>query len=161
MSKNILDIYKQIEDKLDKIDWDSFIKKEKEERIQGQLRVANKNYCNWLVSFLDNLYEPFDSECWSYKTLKHKIDFSEIDERNVTDLEHFYLFLHVVADKQRVKEYYDDSMFEEYEYVFKYNNQYYKWNTLIGQGSVTTISKIIKPIFAFIDLDLYFDNIER
>ena len=46
MSKNILDICKQIENELDKVDWDSFYKERKKERIQGQLRVANKNYCN-------------------------------------------------------------------------------------------------------------------
>lgn len=158
MSKNILDIYKQIEDKLDKIDWDSFIKKEKEERIQGQLRVANKNYCNWLESFVNNLPEGYNDENWAYRTLSHNKDFTEQDIKNEKDLSHFYKFLNIVADAQRIKEYYDDSIFEEYEYVFKYNNQYYKWNTLVGQGSITTISKVKKPMFAFIDLDLYFSN---
>lgn len=158
MSINDPKIIEDIKKKINKFNWDKFFEKRKKDYIQGQLRVANKNYCNWLESFINNLPEGYNDEAWAYKTLSHNKDFIEQDIKNEKDLLHFYKFLNIVADTQRVKEYYDDSFFEEYEYIFKYNNQYYKWNTIIGQGSITTITKVEKPIFAFIDLDLYFSN---
>ena len=158
MLKNNLDILKKIKKKIEKIDINIFIQRIKKENIQGQLKVANKEYCNWL-EFLNNLCEPFDSECWLYKTLKHKTDFTKQDEENIIKLDYFYSFLHTVADTQGIKEYHNNNdICEEYKYIFKYNNQYYQWNILIGQGSVTIIQKIQQPSFSFIDLDIYFKN---
>ena len=158
MSINDPKFIEDIMKKIDETDWNEVFEREKKDCIQGQLRVANKKYCNWLISFLDNLSEEYESESWAYKTLKHKKPFTKEDENNQKDLHHFYRFLHIVADIQRVKEYCDDRFFEEYEYVFKYNNQYYEYNTLIGQGSITTIKKIQQPEFSFINLDLYFQK---
>ena len=155
---NMLDELKELKEKMNNIDWDLFIEKEHKKFINGQLKVANKEYCNWLESFINNLPEGYDDETWAYKTIRHNKEFTQEDLNNERFLDAFCKFLNIVADEQRVKEYHNDDFFEEYEYIFKYNNQYYKWNTLIGQGSVTTITKVDKPRFAFIDLDLYFSN---
>lgn len=152
------DWFKDAMRKLEETDWESIRQEEKREFAEGQRRVANREYCNWIESFLNNLDEPYNDESWVYKTLKHKKEFTEQDIKNEDDLSHFHKFLNIVADIQRVKEYYDDRNFEEYEYVWKYNNKYFEWNVIVGQGSITTISIINKPDFAVIDLDLYFQR---
>lgn len=152
------DWFEKVIKEIRETDW-KLIEQEEERRfIEGQKRVANKEYCTWIESFLNNLNEPYNDESWAYKTLKHKKDFTERDIKNEKDLDNFYKFLKIVADIQRVKEYYDDSCFEEYEYIWKFNNKYFKYNILVGQGSITTISIVNKPDFAVIDLDLYFKN---
>ena len=158
MSINDEDWFKDAMKKLQETDWESIRQEEKREFAEGQRRVANREYCNWIESFLNNLDEPYNDESWVYKTLKHKKEFTEQDIKNEDDLSHFHKFLNIVADIQRVKEYYDDRDFEEYEYVWKYNNKYFEWNVIVGQGSITTISIINKPDFAVIDLDLYFQR---
>lgn len=158
MSINDEDWFKDAMKKLQETDWESIRQEEKREFAEGQRRVANREYCNWIESFLNNLDEPYNDESWRYKTLKHKKEFTEQDIKNEDDLSHFHKFLNIVADIQRVKEYYDDRDFEEYEYVWKYNNKYFEWNVIVGQGSITTISIINKPDFAVIDLDLYFQR---
>ena len=162
MSINDPNFLKEVKKKIDETDWDSVFKREREELAQGQLRVANKTYCNWLTSFLDDLKQPYDDESYAYKTLKCKRELTEEDDKNEKDLSHFHKFLHIVADIQRVKEYFDDrDGFPEYEYVWKYQNRFFEWNTIVGQGSITRISKIEKPDFAYIDLDLYFQREEE
>lgn len=155
------DWFKNAMKKLEETDWESIRQEEKRKFAEGQRRVANREYCNWIESFLNNLDEPYNDESWGYKTLKHKKEFTEQDIKNEEDLSHFHKFLNIVADIQRVKEYYDDRYFEEYEYVWKFNNKYFEWNTIVGQGSITTICIIEKPDFAVIDLDLYFQREEE
>ena len=152
------DWFKNAMKKLEETDWESIRQEEKRKFAEGQRRVANREYCNWIEAFLNNLNEPYNDESWAYKTLKHKKDFTEKDIKNEKDLSNFHKFLNIVADIQRIKEYYDDRYFEEYEYVWKFNNKYFEQNTLVGQGSITTISIIDKPDFAVIDLDLYFQR---
>lgn len=152
---------KEILDEIRDTDWETIFKREEIRITNGQLKVANKEYCNWLESFMNNLPEGYEDEAWAYKTLKHNQNFTKQDLENERHLSNFHTFLDIVADIQRVKEYYDPRDFEEYEYVFKYNNIYYEWNTLVGQGAITTIKKIEKPDFAFIDLDLYFEKQEE
>ena len=162
MSINDPNFLKEVKKKIDETDWDSVFKRKREELAQGQLRVANKTYCNWLTSFLDDLKQPYDDESYAYKTLNCKRKLTEEDDKNEKDLSHFHKFLHIVADIQRVKEYFDDrDGFPEYEYVWKYQNRFFEWNTIVGQGSITRISKIEKPDFAYIDLDLYFQREEE
>ena len=161
MSINDENVFKSIMKKLEQTDWETIRQEEKRKFEEGQRRVANKKYCNWIESFLNNLNEPYEDESWAYKTLKHKKEFTKEDIKNEKDLDHFHKFLNIVADIQRVKEYYDDRDFEEYEYVWKFNNKYFEWNTVIGQGSSTTIRFIEKPDFAVIDLDLYFKREEE
>ena len=161
MSINDENVFKSIMKRLEETDWEYIKQKEKRKFEEGQRRVANREYCNWIESFLNNLDEPYEDEFWAYKTLKHKKEFTEQDIKNEEDLSHFHKFLNIVADIQRVKEYYDDRYFEEYEYVWKFNNKYFEWNTVIGQASSTTIRFIEKPDFAVIDLDLYFKREEE
>lgn len=158
MSTNNPKLLEKVNDEIRDIDWDSFIERENKKFADGQLKVANKEYCNWLESFIDNLPDGYDDEAWAYKTIRHHEQFTKEDLNNERFLNDFHNFLDIVADKQRVKEYYKSDDFEEYEYVFKYNNIYYVWNTLVGQGSITTIEITDKPDFAFVDLDLYFSK---
>ena len=148
------EVFKDIMKKIDETDWETFFEKEKQERAKGIERVSNRAYLNWLLNdflpkFENNMY---DDEYFIY----HTNEFSKTDIKNERDLCHFFSLLSVVANIQRVKEYYDDRFFEEYEYVFKYDNKFYEKNTIVGQGSITRISQIDKPDFCYIDLDLYF-----
>lgn len=158
MSINNQTIFEKIKKRIKETDLDFIIKQEKLEMIKAQERVANEDYCFWIEHILNHLAETYKDESWAYRTLKWKNGYTvnENDIKKEKDLEHFYIFLSIVADIQRVKEYYDDRFFEEYEYVWKFNNKYYEWNTFVGQGSITRIRQIEKPDFAYIDLDLYF-----
>lgn len=161
MSINNEDWFKDAMRKLEETDWESIKQEEKRKFAEGQKRVANGYYCSWIAHILDHLDEPYNDESWAYKTLKWKDGYviDENDIQNEKDLSHFHKFLNIVADIQRVKEYYDDrDGFPEYEYVWKFNNKYFEWNTIVGQGSITRISIIEKPDFAVIDLDIYFQR---
>ena len=161
MSINDPDFLKEIQQKIDETDWSEIFKREKEERKQGISRVSNKEYCNWLEAFINNLPKGYNDESWAYKTLEHNKEFTEEDLQKEKDLSYFYKFLTIVADIQRVKEYYDTRDFEEFEYAFKYNDKYYEYNTLVGQGSITRINQIEKPEYCVVDLDLYFKREEE
>lgn len=156
MAINNLKLISEISKKLDETDWEMYHQKERQKRIQGQIRVANKEYCSWLEQFIKKCKKGYDEESFLYDTIEREGSFTEEDIKKEKDLSHFYDFLQIVADIQRVKEYYDDRFFEEYEYVFKFNNKYFEWNTLVGQGSITSIRIIEEPDFCVVDLDKYF-----
>ena len=131
---------------------------EEENKIYQQklIKVSNRDYCKWLNDFISRCKDNrYDDESFGYETLKVE-NLSQKDKVNEKVLDAFYRFLKIVAKTQRVAEYYDTRCFEEIEYVFKFNDKYFEYNTLIGQGSVTTIKLIEKPLFAVVDLDLYF-----
>ena len=156
--------YVVMKKKFDELDWESIRKKEEQKFIEEQKRVANKHYCYWIEALLECLDEPYNDESWAYGTQKWKNSYTTTvnDINKEKDLRHFHTFLNIVADIQRVKEYYDDrDGYPEYEYVWKFNDKYFEWNTLVGQGSITTIKQIGKPDFAYIDLDLYFEKEEE
>ena len=153
------DTIEKIKKQIEQTDWESVKKEHERKFIEGQQRVGNEEYCRWIENLLKNLNEPYNDESWAYQTLDHKEEFTEQDFKNEEDLSNFHSFLNIVADIQRIKEYYDDrDSFPEYEYVWKFNNKYFEWNTIVGQGSITTIRIIEKPDFAVIDLDLYFQR---
>ena len=159
MSINNPDIIEKIKKQIEQTDWESVKKEHERKFIEGQQRVGNEEYCRWIENLLKNLNEPYNDESWAYQTLDHKKEFTEQDFKNEEDLSNFHSFLNIVADLHRIKEYYDDrDGFPEYEYVWKFNNKYFEWNTIVGQGSITTIRIIEKPDFAVIDLDLYFQR---
>lgn len=159
MSTNNFDILESIEKRIDEINWEEERQKREARFLDGQKRVGNKEYCQWIEEFLENLNEPYENESWYYGTLKHKKDFTQRDIENEADLSNFLNFLKIVADIQRVKEYLDDrDGFPEYEYVWKFNNKYFVWNTIVGQGSITRLYIIKKPDFSVVDLDLYFQR---
>ena len=149
-------LIKKVKKSIESANLEDYFEKMKTERVQGQLRVNNKQYCDWLEGFIKNLPNGYDEEDFAYRTIKKKKRFTGKDILNEKDLDHFYLFLNIVGDKQRVKEYYNFDLFEEKEYVFKYNNTFYRFNILIGQGSSSTIKVIDEPDFSYVDLDKYF-----
>lgn len=164
MSINDPDFFEKVKKQIEETDWES-VKKEQERRfVEGQRRVANRQYCHWIEYILNHLNEPYNDESWAYETQDWKDGYvvTQEDNEREKDLNHFHSFLNIVADIQRIKEYYDDrDSFPEYEYVWKFNNKYFEWNTIVGQGSITRISIIDKPDFAVIDLDLYFKREEE
>lgn len=158
------DWYEEIKEKMDGIDWDLINEKEQKKFIACQKRVANTDYCLWIETILRKLDEPYEDESWAYRTQKWKDNYviNEDDIKKETDLPYFHRFLDMVADIQRVKEYYDDrDGYPEYEYVWKFHDKYFEWNTIVGQGSITRIKQIAKPDFSYIDLDLYFKKEEE
>ncbi len=149
------DILKKLKEKIDNIDWVAEIEKMKKEKANGIAKISNIEYLDWLtIEFLpkfDNAIYEDESFLYNHENFTNK------DLENEHDLHYFYDLLDVVANEQRVKEYYNDSDgFPVYEYVFKYKDKYYEKHTIVGQGSITFIQEIDKPDFAVINFDLYF-----
>ncbi len=151
------DLIGKLKKQLKNVDWATEIEKIKEQEAIGIAKIANTQYLEWLTTeFLpkckNNRYED---ESFLY----NHDNFSEKDIENENNLKHFYKLLDIIANEQRVKEYYNDSDgFPVYEHVFKYKNKYYEKHTIVGQGSITFIKEIKKPDFATIDFDLYFSK---
>lgn len=152
--------FNKIMKKIDEFDFSDYLKKEKQRVENGVKKVAKTSYINWLTQDFINKFEHnvYDSEFFLY----HSKDFSALDIRNEKHLGYFDSFLDIVAKEQRVQEYHEPVLsFEEYDYVFKYKNEFYNRNIIVGQGSITRIKKVEKPDYSYIDLDKFFEKEEN
>lgn len=155
MAINNPEIIKKLTEKIKETDWKKCFQRYEEDRKRGQERTATQEYFNWFENFIKNCKGNYDDESFIYETLKSNEPFTDIDKKNERDLSYFYQNLQLIANEQRVKEYYNTDDFEEYGYVFKYNEVFYEWTTIVGQGSITYIQITNEPEYCYIDVDKF------
>ena len=148
---------KELQEKVNKIDWDDIKKQEKkkeQDKFEGILKVGTKNFFDWLPTILNK----YQNNCYSAEESLYmvKTNWSKEDIDNERLICYLMDVLKIIADRQRVKLYSNCLDFEEYEYYYKYKDKFYIYEELYGQGSEIFIRKEKEPDFAYIDLDKFF-----
>lgn len=99
-------------------------------------KVSSQEYLDWLVEFT-NKYNHWCDDTWLY----NKNDINEVDYDNTILLSYFQSYINSIASKQNIFESLGNNG-DEFSFYFKAKNNFYRIETICGQGSFTIITKL-------------------